>query len=96
MEDFNSSKHIHKITVTDRKSCTVIGVNDVLSFDIHEIILETEQGVLVIKGNDLHVNRLSLDQGEVDVDGNLDSFSYSDVPESMGQKTESLLSRLFR
>lgn len=96
MEDLNSSKRIHKISMTNRKSCTVVGVNDVLSFDLHEVVLETEQGMLMIRGNDLHVNRLSLDKGEVDIDGNLDSFSYSEIPESVGQKTESLLARLFR
>lgn len=61
MEDLNSSKRIHKISMTNRKSCTVVGVNDVLSFDLHEVVLETEQGMLMIRGNDLHVNRLSLD-----------------------------------
>jgi len=69
----------------------------VLSFDIHEILLETEQGMLMIKGDDLHVNRLTLDKGEVDIDGKLDSFTYSDVAGSGGgHKNESLLAKLFR
>lgn len=95
MEDLNSSTRIHKVSMTNRKNCTINGVNDVLSFDIHEILLETEQGMLMIKGDDLHVNRLTLEKGEVDVDGKIDSFTYSDVA-AAGHKNESLLTRLFR
>lgn len=96
MEDLSTSTRMHKITMTNRRSCTINGVNDVLSFDIHEILLETEQGMLMIKGDDLHVNRLTLDKGEVDIDGKLDSFTYSDVAGSGGHKNESLLAKLFR
>lgn len=95
MEDLNSSTRMHKMTMTNRKNCTINGVNDVLSFDIHEILLETEQGMLMIKGDDLHVSRLTLEKGEVDVDGRIDSFTYSDAAGS-GHKSESLLSKLFR
>lgn len=95
MEELNSSTRMHKVTMTNRKNCAINGVKDVLSFDIHEVLLETEQGMLMIKGDDLHVNRLSLDKGEVDVDGRVDSFTYSDAG-GIGQKSESLLARLFR
>ncbi len=95
MEDLNSSMRTHRMTMTNRKNCTVNGVNDVLSFDIHEILLETEQGMLMIKGDDLHVSRLTLEKGEVDIDGRIDSFTYSDAAGS-GHKSESLLSKLFR
>ena len=95
MEDLNSNVRMHKVTMTNRKNCTLSGVIDVLSFDIHEVLLETEQGMLMIKGDDLHVSRLTLDKGEVDVDGKIDSFTYSDVSNS-GQKNESFLSKLFR
>ncbi|MDE5589553.1 MAG: sporulation protein YabP [Acetatifactor sp.] len=95
MEDLNSSTRTHRMTMTNRKNCTVNGVNDVLSFDIHEILLETEQGMLMIKGDDLHVSRLTLEKGEVDIDGRIDSFTYSDAAGS-GHKSESLLSKLFR
>lgn len=95
MEDLNNSARIHKVSMTNRKNCTLNGVKDVLSFDIHEVLLETEQGMLMIKGDDLHVNRLTLERGEVDVDGRIDSFTYSDVAGG-GHKAESLLTRLFR
>lgn len=95
MEDLSSSTRMHRMTMTNRKNCTINGVNDVLSFDIHEILLETEQGMLMIKGDDLHVSRLTLEKGEVDIDGRIDSFTYSDASGS-GHKGESLLSKLFR
>ena len=89
MEDLNNTgARMHKMTMLNRRTCTINGVNDVLSFDIHEILLETEKGMLMI-------NRLTLDKGEVDIDGKIDSFTYSDVAASAG-KSESLLSRLFR
>ena len=96
MEDLNSNARMHKVTMTNRRSCIIGGVNDVLSFDIHEILLETEQGMLMIKGQELHVSRLMLDKGEVDIDGRIDSFTYSDVSGNTFGKSESLLSRLFR
>lgn len=96
MEDLNSnSARTHKISMINRRTCTINGVNDVLSFDIHEILLETEQGMLMIKGEDLHVNRLTLDKGEVDVDGKIDSITYSDIA-NVGHKGDSFISRLFR
>jgi sporulation protein YabP len=73
----------------------VSGVCDVLSFDLSEILLETDQGMLMIKGSDLHVNRLTLEKGEVDIEGKIDSLTYSDV-NGYGGKGESLLGRLFK
>lgn len=96
MEEINTSVKSHKLSMTGRKKCTLTGVKDVLSFDLHEVLLETEQGMLMIKGDDLHVSRLTLEKGEVDVDGRLDSFTYSDSGGEMGQKANSLISRLFR
>ena len=95
MENLNNASRMHKISLSNRRTCTINGVSDVLSFDIHEVLLETEQGLLMIKGNDLHVNRLTLDKGEVDIEGRIDSLTYSDT-QVAGQKSESLLSRLFR
>lgn len=73
----------------------VSGVADVLSFDLSEILLETDQGMLMIKGSDLHVNRLTLEKGEVDIEGKIDSLTYSEVS-SYGSKGDSLLGKLFK
>ena len=96
MEDLNSvNRKPHKLLLTNRRTCNISGVNDVLSFDVNEILLETEQGMLMIKGTELHVSRLSLDKGEVDVDGRIDSFTYSETA-GYGARGESLLARLFK
>ena len=96
MEELNSvNKRTHKMVLSNRRTCNLTGVSDVLSFDVHEIILETDMGMLMIKGKELHVNRLTLDKGEVDVEGHIDSFTYSEQPMT-GNKGESLLTRLFR
>ncbi len=96
VEELNSgSKRAHKLMVLNRRTCAVNGVTDVLAFDVNEILLETEQGMLMIKGNELHVTRLTLDKGEVDIDGKVDSLTYSDVRENNG-KGESLIARLFK
>ena len=85
----------HRFVVNNRKTSTVTGVLDVLSFDLNEILLETEQGMLMVKGTDLHVNRLSVEKGEVDLSGNIDSVAYSSVSQT-GRQSESFLSRLFK
>ena len=73
----------------------VTGVLDVLAFDLNEVLLETEQGMLMVKGKDMHVNRLSLEKGEVDLAGQIDSVSYSDMNHS-SKKNDSLFVKLFK
>lgn len=85
----------HKMVLTNRSTCTLNGIADILSFDVNEILLETDMGMLMIKGTDLHVNRLTLEKGEVDISGKVDSLQYSDMSKG-GKQGESLLSRLFK
>lgn len=94
-ETMNVKQRSHKFMLTNRRTCLVSGVCDVLSFDLSEILLETDQGMLMIKGSDLHVNRLTLEKGEVDIEGKIDSLTYSDV-NNYGGKGESILGRLFK
>lgn len=85
----------HKMMLSNRRTGCITGVSDVISFDITEILLETEQGMLMIKGADLHLNRLTLEKGEIDIEGRIDSLSYSDV-NTYQKQGESLLGRLFK
>ena len=89
------SKSGHTMVLSNRKNGVLNGVIDVLSFDVGEILLETELGMLMIKGSDLHVSRLTLEKGEVDIEGRIDSLVYSDVKKASKQ-AESLLGRLFK
>lgn len=91
----NKPAKAHKVLLSNRKTGNFSGVIDVLSFDVGEILLETEQGMLLIKGEDLHVNRLSLEQGEIDVAGRIDSLAYSEV-KNYAKSAESFFGRLFK
>lgn len=84
----------HNITMRSRESVVLTGVKDVLSFDANEVLLDTEQGILMIRGQELHVSRLTLEKGEVDIDGRIDSLTYSDA--GYGKSGESFLGRLFK
>ncbi len=96
MEDLNSlNKRTHKISMSNRRNVSITGVNDVLSFDVKEVLLETELGMLMLKGSDLHIGRLTLDKGEVDVEGKIDSLTYSEH-DSFAKKGESILGKLFK
>ena len=70
-------------------------IADVVSFDENQVVLDTDKGLLTIKGKDLCVSRLTLEKGEVDVDGQADSLVYSSN-EALRKSGESLLTRLFR
>ncbi|MBE5960808.1 MAG: sporulation protein YabP [Lachnospiraceae bacterium] len=94
MEDRAQTRK-HLINMSDRKSAVLTGVNDVRSFDEQEIILETEQGMLMIRGSELHIGRLTLEKGEVDITGNIDSLVYSEI-RNYKKTGESLLKRMFK
>jgi sporulation protein YabP len=95
MEEIGAGSRMHKIAMTNRRLCVINGVKDVQSFDVGEVRLETEQGMLQIKGEDLHVSRLTLERGEIDIDGRIDSMVYMDDG-GMGSRKESFWERMFR
>lgn len=84
----------HTFRIEQRRDCKITGVIDVQAFDENNILMETVDGMLSIKGNGLHVSRLNLEKGEADVDGKVDSFVYSDK-NTLAKKGEGLLTRLF-
>lgn len=85
----------HKLTVLNRSGGSISGIQDVVSFDESQVVLDTDMGLLTIKGKDMHVSRLTLEKGEVDVDGTIDSLVYSSNA-SYRKSGESLLTRLFK
>ena len=89
MDEKQAQGTAHRVMIQGRHSGTISGVSDVLSFDLNEIVLQTTQGA------DLHVNRLTLEKGEVDIEGKIDSFVYSEQKGENGKDT-SFLGRLFR
>lgn len=85
----------HKLQLYNREKGTVTGVLDVISFDENTIVLDTDMGLLTIKGKDLHVSRLSLEKGELDLEGHTDSLVYTSN-ENYRKSNQSLLARLFK
>jgi len=91
----NQNLKSHTLNVSNRKVVMITGVNDVLSFDAGEVLLDTIDGILMIRGSELHVSRLTLDKGEVDVDGKVDSLTYSEG-KGLNKSGEKLFGRLFK
>ena len=81
------------IILEDRQSLTVSGVSDVDSFDEQSIVIFTSLGELCVRGSDLHINRLSLEIGEILVEGEIDSLVYS---ERESKQQGGFFSRVFR
>lgn len=83
----------HTFSMDEREKARIGGVMEVLSFDEEGIMMETTCGMLMLKGNGMHIGKLDLDAGDVTIDGMIDSITYSD-----GTFTEkhSLLGKLFR
>lgn len=74
----------HHVELRGRESLTISGVEDVERFDETGIVMETSAGTLVISGEGLHIGQLSLDGGELHVDGRIDSLSYEEEGRSGG------------
>ena len=87
--DFTAAAH--RITLEGRDRLIVAGVEDVDRFDENEIVMNTSEGTLVVTGENLHIDKLSLDGGELHVDGRVDALSYEDG----GLRGGGLFSRLF-
>lgn len=91
IEDKARGARPHNIILEDRKKLTVSGVEDVESFDESQIILLTNQGNLIIRGSELHIDSLSLDTGELAVTGIVTDLGYEETARS-----GSLWQRLFK
>lgn len=68
----------HKLTLNDRKNLTLTGVTEVVSFDDTAIILHTQLGTLEVQGENLQLKTLSLEGGQVVVDGHISALIYEE------------------
>lgn len=74
----------HKLTLNERKNLTMTGVTEVVSFDDTAVVLRTALGTLVVQGRELQLKTLSLDGGQVAVDGSISALIYEDPKPSGG------------
>ena len=92
MNDFNTAPAaVPRLELGGRERLVVSGVEAVDRFDETGIVMSTAAGTLVVTGEDLHIGKLSLDGGELHVDGRIDSVTYEDEGQSRG----GFFSRLF-
>ena len=68
----------HHVVLEERRSLTVSGVEDVERFDDTAIVLSTSRGTMVVSGSELHIEKLSLDGGDLKVEGEIDAISYEE------------------
>lgn len=82
----------HHVILEEREQLAVSGVEEVESFDENTIVMATVKGTLVVRGEDLHIEKLSLDGGDLKVEGSVDSLTYEDDAGDRG----GFFARLFR
>ena len=81
----------HKLTLDERKKLTMTGVTEVVSFDEESVVLKTGLGTLVVQGHQLQLKPLTLDGGNVAVEGSIGALTYEEPKQPGGW-----VSRLFR
>ena len=84
----------HDCRLEHRNAASLTGVREVVSFDENQVVMDTDMGLLTIKGKDLHVSRLTVEKGELEVDGQVDSLAYSSN-EAYRKTGQAILARLF-
>nr|WP_092073662.1 sporulation protein YabP [Dendrosporobacter quercicolus]NSL47980.1 sporulation protein YabP [Dendrosporobacter quercicolus DSM 1736]SDM65118.1 sporulation protein YqfC/sporulation protein YabP,TIGR02892 [Dendrosporobacter quercicolus] len=82
----------HQLTLVDREELNVDGVISLGSYDEKEVVMETEQGMMLVRGDGLNIKQLNLDQGNIIIDGIIKAISY----EEAGQSKKGLLNRLLK
>lgn len=92
-----ASTTMQNIHLENREKLNISGVKDVLSFDDQMVILETELGLLTIKGENLRINKLSIDTLDVSINGTINTLIYSDHgSEKRSGKGATFLNKLFK
>ena len=85
---------VQNLVLENRGKLNVSGVNDVLSFDDQVVMVDTELGLLTVKGENIRINKLSLDTAEVIIEGEISSLAYSQNKQEKNAGT--ILSKIFK
>lgn len=94
-EDRKNGYQKHSVTMENRERIEITGVIDVLSFDEESICADTQMGVLILRGVNLHVSKLNLEDGLLLIDGEIDSLEYSE-DNGLTKGKGSLFSKIFK
>ena len=95
MNDNKISKETH-VTLHARRSLKISGITDVISFCEENILLESDQGNILIEGKELHINQMSVDKGEIEAEGYFSAISYGEIPKKAKNGEKSAISKLFK
>ena len=85
---------VQNLVLENRGKLSVSCVNDVLSFDDQVVMVDTELGLLTVKGENIRINKLSLDTAEVIIEGEISSLAYSQNKQEKSSGT--ILSKIFK
>ena len=102
MNDINNSgeerrnRKTHNVNLFNRRQMTVSGVIRVDHFNENMIVIVTEVGQMTIEGLNLHISKLSLETGDMNIDGDVTGIFYSDAADSADGKSSKFLSKLFK
>lgn len=86
----------HKVTIDERARLTVTAVEDMDSFNENEVIFLTSAGMMTVTGEDLHVNKLNLDDGTIVIEGTIESLDYADHEELRMAGKPKFFGRVFK
>lgn len=85
----------HKVIIEGRRRTAISAVEDVDSFNENEIIFLTSMGMMTVLGEDLHIAKLNLEEGQLVIEGNIQSLDYADHEEER-MKHKGMFSRVFK
>ncbi|MCI8671665.1 MAG: sporulation protein YabP [Bacilli bacterium] len=84
----------HELKLIDRREIALTGIKKITSFDSEEFLLESNMGIILIKGSNLEIMKLDTHDGNLKIKGKINSFNYLDSNNK--GKEESILSKLFK
>ena len=92
MPEEKNVKRIHNVLIYGRKKAELSGIENVISFDENSVVLETCEGILSIDGSDLNISKLDTANGEVFLEGTIDSVFY---PSDEKKESKGIFKRIF-
>lgn len=90
-----SRPRVQNLILENRERLSISGVIDVISFNDECVVVDTDLGMLIIRGDDLHINKLNIDSSELDIEGDIISLEYSDR-EGRSSRGGGFFAKMFR
>lgn len=95
MLNMNKLESNHDIFITARKKLQITGINKIVSLNNEEFLIDTKMGLLLIEGNNLVMQQLDIDKGQIWIEGTINSLGYIENDKKKKEKT-SFLGKLFK